>query len=696
MSSLFYNYFKTFTLFSLLLPSILIAVSVFSLAFQLPIKASSYYLSFALALLSSLGAPARHWKLDLVYATLTVVIFATIIFSCLQFNDLQWDSRDYQLPAAILISEGWNPLYTPFPEDTTIANSQITLFPKGAWYIGAASIQAFNSLEAGKFINFLFLAAAFIVAYLSLENEIKRSKVIVTWLAAIAALNPITLFQLQLHYVDGAVASLVTILIFSLLRLVRGPNRFFCVCALLSTFLLISLKTSGAVFAAIFWLIFLIFQIKKISLTKYWVKKLSVLSIVAIVINFNPLITNYLEKGSPLYPFVAFGDTPKPNFLQRGYYSSANRFERAFIAYSSAPSFIDAEETDMWETWKSPFRMSNLISFFLIPELARTNGGFGPLFGYMLFFTLPLAFIIRTRYLVIILSIAIGAFIHTEGWHARYTPFVWLAPLFIAIGLQRNSCLKRLTFMPWIVCATLSLNLILMYFNLSWLWAQQAEFNVYLEDVNRASASMQLIPSNLIAQNIPYTTLKKVGSPDQLERFLYTERTRLRLRGHATDNGSVREYSAIEFLDLATQGLLVIAVKDEATSSLSEDVLLALKEMGSRIDELGYRGSYAAITANGRVFQEAISSHESVSVSANLKDSKIEVFSAGFRAGNRASIAIDGREFSLNLRGLNLVFISPEGLVHSAVFDTFESSTETVLPNTNSIFPITIPPEIVN
>jgi len=53
----------------------------------------------------------------------------------------------------------------------------------------------------------------------------------------------------------------------------------------------------------------------------------------------------------------------------------------------------------------------------------------------------------------------------------------------------------------------------------------------------------------------------------------------------------------------------------------------------------------------------------------------LEFESAGFHDGNVASIVVNGKERSLNLRGLNIVRLDPQGnLVESTVYDTYEDA----------------------
>lgn len=117
---------------------------------------------------------------------------------------------------------------------------------------------------------------------------------------------------------------------------------------------------------------------------------------------------------------------------------------------------------------------------------------------------------------------------------------------------------------------------------------------------------------------------------------------------------------------------IFIAVRDEATDSLTSVLLDDLKEIGVRTDlKDKYRYSYyAVITPEGSV--EDSSNTETISTSGQIGDISYSITSGGYSAGNISSILINGVEYSKNSRGMNFVIFDnkTQTVIDSVCFDT--------------------------
>nr|MBQ4455216.1 hypothetical protein [Clostridia bacterium] len=113
-----------------------------------------------------------------------------------------------------------------------------------------------------------------------------------------------------------------------------------------------------------------------------------------------------------------------------------------------------------------------------------------------------------------------------------------------------------------------------------------------------------------------------------------------------------------------------IAVKDEGTNALTETLLDDLKKMGIRTELLGKKQcSYLAVITKDGVFEE-LSPDQPISHRGIADGLEYAITSAGHNAGNYCSIMIDGKEYSKNVRGMNLVVVENGRVTDAIVFDT--------------------------
>jgi len=145
-------------------------------------------------------------------------------------------------------------------------------------------------------------------------------------------------------------------------------------------------------------------------------------------------------------------------------------------------------------------------------------------------------------------------------------------------------------------------------------------------------------------------------------------------------------YSIFSLTDLIKKynnEIIVISAKDEVTLKLPQEFKQYMNKIGSGITNLQFRGSYAVIIKNERILIERINNKGRAKISQKeLKNifglNKIIslVVSGGKEYGNVSSIRILGKEYSKNLRGLNIVIIDNQGnVLLSLVFDTFSDKS---------------------
>jgi len=121
--------------------------------------------------------------------------------------------------------------------------------------------------------------------------------------------------------------------------------------------------------------------------------------------------------------------------------------------------------------------------------------------------------------------------------------------------------------------------------------------------------------------------------------------------------------------------IAVISAKDSASGAFNDTIEEAFRQMGLNESLQGkYRIGYAAVIAGGEVIFERIGTDISdiITHDVTIEDVSMSLVSAGFEALNLASIQINGTEYALNNRGLNIVtFDTNTGrVIDSVSFDT--------------------------
>lgn len=148
----------------------------------------------------------------------------------------------------------------------------------------------------------------------------------------------------------------------------------------------------------------------------------------------------------------------------------------------------------------------------------------------------------------------------------------------------------------------------------------------------------------------------------------------VRITLHLSDGGQVEELTSIHLCDLSLlhgepaeylrclqkyrDKTILIAVKDDAAKEMSEDVEEELKALGlRRAQEISGRAgsSYLALLEKETVEEKA--GFEPLSLEGVLRDGRTAflIESAGHDCGSHAGITINGKDYALNKRGLNIV-----------------------------------------
>lgn len=120
--------------------------------------------------------------------------------------------------------------------------------------------------------------------------------------------------------------------------------------------------------------------------------------------------------------------------------------------------------------------------------------------------------------------------------------------------------------------------------------------------------------------------------------------------------------------------IVILSAKDAFTSSLNEDILNKLKAIGVKSDiKDKYRWSYISVLDNNKPIYEKVE-NAPLEYKTKINDIKVEIISKGLNVGNNSSIKINGKEYSKNKRGLNIVVYDKllQEVADSVSFDTHQ------------------------
>ncbi len=178
--------------------------------------------------------------------------------------------------------------------------------------------------------------------------------------------------------------------------------------------------------------------------------------------------------------------------------------------------------------------------------------------------------------------------------------------------------------------------------------------------------------------------------PYEENRVIYDKLAKLASIQLSSDCGEILDY----LVENQEDYVICIAAQDDMSAGLGEEEIDALHALGLRADyegTLGYRDSYLAVLDGKELVTEKLSNRRiygSCSIpgaSENGTDLKIELMSSGYLTYPDSKIEIDGTDYSLHGRGINIVLIDKETscVVMSKCIDTFQSEFHPVSSGDN-------------
>jgi hypothetical protein len=201
-------------------------------------------------------------------------------------------------------------------------------------------------------------------------------------------------------------------------------------------------------------------------------------------------------------------------------------------------------------------------------------------------------------------------------------------------------------------------------------------------------------PNSLfIARKEYISRLKKLVANGQVKAFLYedyvvaaplkmekTIQYLSQLPNCQTLTFDKPDLTAFLKMNLANKIILAVA-KDEATFKLCDEAKQQFAAMGTDMNQLRFRGSFAAIFVDGKSIFHSFEDGKAVLktikkgeiLRGSLFQKTIELESAGGESGNFGKIKVDGKDLSPASRGLNFVVLDKQfNVLKTAYFDTYD------------------------
>lgn len=432
------------------------------------------------------------------------------------FYDYSYDGLRYHQEIVASICEGWN----PFDRCTT------EFAPKSVWSlhyakaieIAQAAIACFTGkIETGKSINLIIIASVSLGVFSFLRKNpeslfIKditcgqpwsRKKSFLITLAIIG--NPVVISQSLTFYIDFyKYIYLLTILLSFYLIQTSVKNQRLIGYIMLGMGLVLAMGTKFNIFfETVLWLFltFIWLCIKKDYNSLRSIVFVSVCSLsLGTILAYHPYITNFIDKGHPLYPLMGENalDIMSENTLP--VYNEHNRLINFFISLFSLTS----------------------------PIFDQRAGGFTFLMPVILLFCFIIGWrvrkLLRNTIWYITGCIFLSCFIFEQTWWARYICQLWLVGAIFLIASQCVNTTKKVGFsiLSLMLIAAAITTISSLYYSVTRGYFLQYLFEACrMETVKVAGDVPQQIQQHFDEKNISYIRIENIPTEESTTAIFY-------------------------------------------------------------------------------------------------------------------------------------------------------------------------------
>lgn len=380
---------------------------------------------------------------SIIISSIATVVICLCFLWARQFHENFFDAVWYHHDAVYQLAKGWNPYERNLQaNETSYCEFYLNYFPKGYWIFGAIIYSFTHTIEAAKGMDLaLMISCAMILCGGLLKQNFGWSHAKSVFVGLLISLNPIAIINAFSFYVDGPIASMLSLgIFFSISQLYGKDNKAWFV-AFICFGVLFHLKFTGTAFSILFMAAFFVLLIVKENLLwKKWLIRFSVFSIlVVLVLGFHPFISNTIHKGHPFFPAVENDEITV--FKQSSYpnnFIGKDRFTKFIMALYAEPGWHGTPDKS------KPKELFSLVGLEFygkgIPDLGALGPFFSELFSLALIaFIASLLFIKskkkKLQYSLAFLFFLFTFFINQEAWMFRYIPHLWLLSILLLMPI---------------------------------------------------------------------------------------------------------------------------------------------------------------------------------------------------------------------------------------------------------------------
>ena len=358
---------------------------------------------------------------------------------CGLMEDITPDGATYHTEAVLALERGLNPATDTFTGPMQLWTNH---YPKLTWYFAAAVAKTTGSFALGKSYTLLLVLSCWVYAWRWLRRTGAGHGSALLAAIAIAA-NPVAMSQCVSMYLDGAVASLVTIVLLACATIAFNTVRKLDTWVLVSaSVMLVSIKFTGVAYLAVMLATTGIAVLLRGDQGKP-MKRLCplgaagvcALTIGVLVLRFSPYITNVEQGHHPMYPLAGPG---KIDLL--AHHISPEVFtdtKRSRLDNLASSLFSRSQPNLEAPTWKLPFTTSmREVRSFTAPDVHL--GGWGVFFGGVFLVSGVMWMCGQGWRRIPEASFAAGlalltVLVNPYAWWARFAPQLALVPILLLV-----------------------------------------------------------------------------------------------------------------------------------------------------------------------------------------------------------------------------------------------------------------------
>ncbi len=659
----------------------------------------------------------RDNKRTIISVLCGILCLAFALLICAKTYDFSWDGNTYHKNMIGLLKYGWNPLYETFydyakefPFMEVATETWHDAYPKATEIWAATVYTVFENIEIGKAFNLLGMISLIFICWAFLFEM----KVLKYWQSFICALvfsiNVVSLIQIFTYYNDGFLWEMILLFLISLLYLTFCESgrckKIVYYFIFLSINIGFNVKFSSVIFFGILGFTFFFFWLiekwhreewkKAIFLVseKFFILASSVISGFALI-GSTSYVVNIIRHKNPFYTMIGEDSTEMITANLSAVYKPLSNISRFICSLFS--------KTGNWPStieWKLPFT-------FYKAEVLQSQifdiriGGWGIFFSGI--FLISVAYILfyflknrkeekRLFYITLILTlVTVICIIAIPGlvW-ARYFVGLFYIPAIAIMLLYKNinrdtAHISQHSIILGILCTLIFLNNIPPITRDFDIMKETKPIKTKLETLKYVSELGE------IHMDYTYPTHNFSGRffniiDEGISDFKYgqvdTDNADLLFHPQYELPYSYISYSVstpnhlsdyISSID-RSKYLILMAVKDDASNALTEDIIKDMNALGLNFyTQDAYRNAYAAIIGNKPIFEQKNDS--AIAYDTELEGVEISIQSAGYTEGDNASILLNGKEYAKNQRGLNIVVYNKElhHVTDSVYVDLYEN-----------------------